>query len=98
MSVLFNHIGSKHGKVNELLLEKGMKVLPCPLSGSSSVQFDKIQKQLEEIKAETVQSNVNVNEGDAETSPELDTSNEGSSNVKPLPSSTMRRILQKYNL
>ena len=98
---LFNHIGGKHGKVNELLLEKGMKVLPCPLSGSSSAQFNKIQEQLEEIKVETSQSSENVNEGDVETFPDLDKSEEakeGPLNIQPLASSTMQKILKKYNL
>jgi len=46
---LIIHIGSKHGKINEILVEKGFKVLPCSLTGSTKTKSEETQKYLEEV-------------------------------------------------
>jgi hypothetical protein len=47
------HIGCKHGKVNNVLLEKGYKVLPCPVTGQNQA---KMQQNLLSIKKEKLEA------------------------------------------
>ena len=47
--LLTNHIGCKHGKINDILVEKGYKVLPCPITGTKQ---DEIQRSMISIKKE----------------------------------------------
>ena len=56
---LLNHIGCKHGKVNDILKEKGYSVLPCLLAtnGNSGAEM---QANLVRIKKE--RGNVDTNE------------------------------------
>ena len=46
---LLLHIGCKHGKINEILKQKGFSVLPAPVLSSSN---HAMQKQLIQIKKE----------------------------------------------
>ena len=48
-SWLVNHLGSKHGYINEVLGDKGFAVLPCPVNSKYSASK---QKQLVKIKKE----------------------------------------------
>ena len=51
--ILKNHIGVKHGKINDILAEKGFKVLPCPVSMSSEGRKrEEMQRSLTAIKKE----------------------------------------------
>jgi len=47
---LINHLGSKHGYINEVLVDQGFAVLPCPVN-SSGYSASK-QQQLVRIKTE----------------------------------------------
>ena len=47
---LITHLGSKHGGINKVLVDKGFAVLPCRLN--SSPYTDSKQQQLVKIKAE----------------------------------------------
>ena len=49
---LLLHIGCKHGKVNEVLKQKGFAALPCPVNATSSAAM---QKQLIQIKKERME-------------------------------------------
>jgi hypothetical protein len=48
---LLMHIGCKHGKINEVLKQKGFAALPCPVINSTSAA---LQRQLMQIKKEKV--------------------------------------------
>ena len=50
--ILTNHIGVKHGKINDILAEKGFKVLPCPVSVVEGRKREEMQKSLTAIKKE----------------------------------------------
>ena len=58
-SGLVSHLGSKHGGINKVLVDKGFSVLPCRVNSSGytdskryKVQEENKQKQLVKIKAE----------------------------------------------
>ena len=58
--LLINHIGCKHGKINDILKEQGYKVLPCPITG---VKQDEIQRNMISIKKERMEVNSSWIEG-----------------------------------
>jgi len=43
------HLGGKHGKINDILAERGYSVLPCPING---VNQEEMQKNLMSMKKE----------------------------------------------
>jgi hypothetical protein len=93
------HIGSKHGKVNEILRQKNLPVLPAPVVNTYTSAF---QKKLVQLKEEKKKSNMDsepfgnirrelVSENiRAESSP----SPEEKISVEPSPS--LEEILAKY--
>jgi len=50
--ILTNHIGVKHGKINDILAKEGFKVLPCPVSVVEGRKREEMQKSLTAIKKE----------------------------------------------
>merc|ERR1712059_152956 len=50
---LLLHLGCKHGKINEVLKQKGYGALPCPVTATNSAAM---QRQLIKIKQEKVES------------------------------------------
>jgi len=50
---LLLHIGCKHGKVNDILKQKGFAALPCPVNATNNAAM---QKQLIQIKKERMES------------------------------------------
>ena len=50
--ILTNHIGVKHGKINDILAEQGFKVLPCPVYAVECRARQEMQKKLVQIKKE----------------------------------------------
>jgi len=50
---LLLHIGCKHGKVNDILKQKGFAALPCPVNATNNAAM---QKQLIQIKKEKTES------------------------------------------
>ena len=50
---LLLHIGCKHGKVNDILKQKGFAALPCPVNATNNAAM---QKQLIQIKKEKMES------------------------------------------
>ena len=50
---LLLHLGCKHGKINEVLTQKGYGALPCPVTATNSAAM---QRQLIKIKQERVES------------------------------------------
>ena len=46
---LTEHIGCKHGKINDVLIQKGLKVLPCPVNPRNQDEF---QRKLWSVKKE----------------------------------------------
>ena len=58
-SLLF-HIGGKHGKINDILKQKGLAVLPCPVNATSysAMQKKLIQKKKEKIETEIFPSSI----------------------------------------
>jgi hypothetical protein len=86
---LFSHIGCKHGRVNELLIEKGFRVLPCPLANNGK-NSSEIQVKLQQIKEESVGNET------------LEDSyiNNPSQNVDdpdPMAENNLDELLQRYN-
>ena len=49
---LKNHIGVKHGKINDILAEEGFKVLPCPVHVMEGKKWEEMQRSLTAIKKE----------------------------------------------
>ena len=100
------HIGGKHGKVNDILKEKGYPLLPCSVGNTySSV----MQKQLEQMKTErseagafTVSSERTRRELYAETIREEIPDNNSLRNPNPSPNNdpkalpSMQDIINKY--
>ena len=60
--LLTNHIGCKHGKINDILVERGFKVLPCPITGTKQ---DEIQRSMISIKKERLEGDNSWMEGRA---------------------------------
>ena len=54
---LVYHIGNKHGRLNDILVEKGFKVLPCFVSYTPTKKADKIQKHLEKSIVDVKEEN-----------------------------------------
>jgi len=50
---LLLHIGCKHGKVNDILRQKGFAALPCPVNATNNAAM---QKQLIQIKKEKMEN------------------------------------------
>jgi len=50
---LITHLGSKHGYINKVLLDKGFGVLPCPVNSTGYTASK--QQQLMKIKAEKIE-------------------------------------------
>jgi len=50
---LLLHIGCKHGKVNDILKQKGFAALPCPVNATNNAAM---QKQLIQIKKERMET------------------------------------------
>ena len=58
---LILHIGNRHGRLNDILIEKGFKVLPCTVNNSTPTKnANKIQKQLEQIIVDVKEENSNI--------------------------------------
>ena len=51
---LLLHIGCKHGKVNDILKQKGFAALPCPVNATSNAAMQKQLIQIKKEKMETV--------------------------------------------
>jgi len=90
--LLTNHIGCKHGKINDILVEKGYKVLPCPINGAKQ---DEIQRSMISIKKERLEVDASWMEGRLtdecvpETPPVTKKQNQHAQ--------TLNEILAKYN-
>ena len=59
LNLLF-HIGGKHGKINDILKQKGLAVLPCPVNATSysAMQKKLIQKKKEKMETEFFPSSI----------------------------------------
>ena len=57
---LFYHIGNRHGRLNDILIEKGFKVLPCLVNATPSKNGDRIQKQLEKNMVDIKEENLHA--------------------------------------
>ena len=93
------HIGSKHGKINTILRQKNLPVLPAPVVNTYTAAAQKKLLQLKEekrnrnvdsepfgnIRRELVEENIRV-----EPSPSLE------ENVSIEPSPSLEEILAKY--
>jgi len=98
------HIGCKHGKINEILKNKGYGALPCPVSNSSMV----MQKQLTQVKQEKLEMDAMTDDhlkfrkeiGDdsrAEAPDRYDNEvSHSETTTSPIP--TVDDILRKYNV
>ena len=62
-SALVNHLGIKHGKVNDVLREKGYRVLPCVIA-TEGTKAAEVQANLLAIKKEKMEA---VEEEEQET-------------------------------
>ena len=62
---LIMHLGCKHGKVNDILVENGYKTLPCPVAPKSHKDGE-IQKKLIQLKKEKLESLGEKTEGENE--------------------------------
>ena len=51
---LLLHIGCKHGKVNDILKQKGFAALPCPVNATNNAAMQKQLIQIKKEKMETV--------------------------------------------
>ena len=93
---LLLHIGCKHGKINDILVLKSYKALPCPVNSNSN---NSMQKQLIKIKKERMEDS---RENPNETSKmETEGSAVGSSDAPPAESgfdSSLDEILKKYKI
>ena len=93
------HIGCKHGKINDILKQKGFLVLPAPILNRTS---NNMQKQLQQVKKEKM----DTGSTSAEDGAVKETLNEATPNVAALlqaptvaPSSlNLEEILKKYNV
>merc|ERR1712098_826510 len=100
------HIGCKHGKINEILRQKGFRMLPCNLVNNPKQQ-DSMQKQLIKIKKEKMdKDNDNTSSSTGDSLEDFDFSDSNSSNTtdtskssfNPGPFSTeLSEILKKYS-
>jgi len=88
--LLTNHIGCKHGKINDILEEQGYKVLPCPITGTKQ---DEIQRNMISIKKERLERDSNWMEGNDESHPETPPA----AKKQNLHAQTLNEILAKYN-
>lgn len=97
---LLLHIGCKHGKINEVLNQKGFASLPCPVTNSHNAamqrQLIKIKKErqesMEEDNMDTEEATIkppSEQEGDA-----IETTNK--TDELPTQPSTLDEILRKY--
>ena len=106
---LLLHIGCKHGKINEVLKQKGFAVLPAPVLATTN---HAMQKQLIQIKKEkldkTVESDLDFTNSDSQPSQQApasksqaakpDANTTTSPPVNPGPFSTeLSEILKKYS-
>ena len=69
IKALYKHIGVQHLKVNEILLEKGFKILPSTLTNKQEEKQEhlkRIKKEISEDVAESSDANRNENKGDEE--------------------------------
>jgi len=91
--LLTNHIGCKHGKINDILVEKGYKVLPCPINGAKQ---DEIQRSMISIKKERLEGDASWMEGRLtdECVPETPPAVTKKQNQH---AQTLNEILAKYN-
>ena len=67
--IMVMHIGCKHGKINDILVEEGYKALPCPLA-QKTVRDNEIQRKLLELKRErwlALSHEVTAEENDSQT-------------------------------
>ena len=110
---LLLHIGCKHGKINEILRQKGFAVLPCNVGSANPKTQDSMQKALIKIKKEKMdKSSDNDNDSNLNSSAtgdsleDFDFSDSNSSNktdttkssFNPGPFSTeLSEILKKYS-
>ena len=83
---LLLHIGCKHGKVNDILKQKGWAALPCPVNATSN---SAMQKQLIQIKKEKMET---AEEKPSPSEPTL----EESSTTNNFMSSSLDEILRRY--
>ena len=88
--LLTNHIGCKHGKINDILEEEGYKVLPCPITGTKQ---DEIQRNMISIKKERLERDSSWMEGNEESSLETPPA----AKKQNLHAQTLNEILAKYN-
>ena len=97
---LLLHIGCRHGKINDILKQKGFAALPCPVTTASG---STMQKQLIQIKKERIDSepsNVstigsdNISSNDALRSEE----SVGSSFKLPGTLPNIQDIINKYKI
>jgi hypothetical protein len=98
---LLMHIGCKHGKINEILQQKGFAALPCPVINNTSAAM---QRQLMKIKQEKAEYNGDGNlNSDLEASLDFKTvPEELSSENIAMPTSdvptTLDEILRNYKI
>ena len=85
---LLLHIGCKHGKVNDILKQKGLAALPCPVNATSN---SAMQKQLIQIKKEKME--MTEEEKVPRSEPSLEESSTSNNFMSSSPSSSMSSSL-----
>ena len=94
-STLTVHVGVKHGKISDVLKEKGFKKLPAPVESRNQ---EEMQRNLQSIKKEKFESSLcESTSGDTNTRAEDPFKFENDKGDPDFHSRNLERILQKYN-
>jgi len=97
---LLLHIGCRHGKINDILRQKGFAALPCPVTSASG---STMQKQLIQIKKERIDHEPS---NESNNGPAINSSNDSSRSEESSPSTfnlprtlpNIQDIINKYKI